>query len=112
MTPDRDAGQDGTVQLQIHQVVANDASQLTATVRCLRGPVYLHAHFRRINQATTIHSELTSIDVYGRRAGQLDPVWTGQVTLTGHGVDLIRTGDIIDGDNPEDTDLQETIHNS
>jgi hypothetical protein len=108
---DSDSGP-ADVQLQIHDLVAIQPYQLKATVRCLRGPVYLHACFHETNRTDAIELKLSSIMIYNRTVEQLDPGWTALVTFTGQGTDLVNPGDTIKGNNPEGISPQDPIHNS
>jgi hypothetical protein len=100
------------IQLQIHDLVAIQPDQLKATVRCLRGPVYLHARFHHTNRTDAIELKLSGIMIYNRMVQQLDPAWTALVTLTGRGTNLVNPGDTINGNNPEDVSSRNPIHNS
>ncbi|WP_326837235.1 hypothetical protein VSH64_20445 [Amycolatopsis rhabdoformis] len=96
---------DGTVELQIEEVVEVAAGQAVVTVRCLRGPVFLEAGFTRLipqlpraerhsppptGPATAIDLKLTKIVRYRELRG-LDAVHTALVTLRGPGVEQLRS---------------------
>lgn len=95
------------VELQIDQVNIVDATQATATVRCLRGPVRCGARFDQISASVeAIDLELTRILFYGRPTEELDPAHTALVTLHGTGARLLTSGtsatgwQVLRGTNP------------
>jgi hypothetical protein len=59
----------------------------------------------------SIDVELIGIEVYRKPVDQLDLVWTGRVTMTGTGADLIQAGDIVHGTNPYEVGPPSPIHN-
>ncbi|MFJ6014861.1 hypothetical protein [Streptomyces sp. NPDC092952] len=95
------------VELQIDQVTAVTATEATATVRCILGPVRRGARFDRIRDAVEgIDLELTQIRVHHRSVEELDPVHTALVTLRGRGVRHLRSASpgsrwqVVRGTNP------------
>ncbi|MEV6899856.1 hypothetical protein [Amycolatopsis sp. NPDC051372] len=83
---------DGTVELEIHEVIETGPGQASVAVRCLRGPVFLDAGFTQLSgSARAIDLKLTRMVEYGREMPQLDPVHTALVTLRGEGVQHLRS---------------------
>ncbi|NKI39925.1 hypothetical protein [Streptomyces physcomitrii] len=75
------------VELAIDQVTIVTPTEVTATVRCMLGPVRRGARFDHIrDSAEAIDLELTQILAYQRPVEELDPVHTALVTLRGTGV--------------------------
>ncbi|AWZ08905.1 MULTISPECIES: hypothetical protein [unclassified Streptomyces] len=81
------------VELQIDQVTIVSSAEVTATVRCMLGPVRCGARFDRIrDSAEAIDLELMQILAYfGRPVRELDPVHTALVTLRGTGIQLLTS---------------------
>ncbi|GAA2601435.1 hypothetical protein GCM10010435_96040 [Winogradskya consettensis] len=85
------------VSLQIHEVVRSAAGRVTAIVRCLAGPVHLHASFTTEHGAVELESIMLYQDV---PVTELDPVRSATVVLTGDGAARIVAGVIVVGANP------------
>lgn len=65
---------------QIDHLRTTEATEVTAVVRCIRGPVHHSAHFDHIT-AASVDLTLTGIFAFGRAIDSLDPVHTALVTL-------------------------------
>ncbi|HEX5114695.1 MAG TPA: hypothetical protein VFW65_05805 [Pseudonocardiaceae bacterium] len=85
-------------ELLIEHLTAADPTEVTAAVRCLRGPARLGTRFQQIDgSAAVIDLELTRVVIYGHVVDDLEPGLTALVTLRGTGTGHLRTGDLDSG---------------
>lgn len=93
--PDHDPG---GVALQIDEIRDIGATEMTVTVRNLRGPVRQGARFHRLSgRREPVDLQLVRILWYGRPVGELPAAHTALVTLRGAGLAALRSGSLTDG---------------